>query len=51
MSIGSNAEQDHIEAWRIAEHTDKLALVASRSGVEIRIVGRHSVRARMTHVR
>ena len=51
MSIGSNAEQDHIEAWRIAEHTDKLALVGSRSGVEIRIVGRHSVRARMTHVR
>ena len=51
MSIGANAEQDHIEAWRIAEHTDKFALVGSRSGVEIRIVGRHSVRARMTHVR
>ena len=50
MSIGSNAEQDHIEAWRIAEHTDKLALVASRSGVEIGIVGRHAVRARLTEL-
>ena len=35
MSVGSNAEQDHIEAWRIAEHADKLALVGPRSGVEI----------------
>lgn len=51
MSIRSHTEQDHVEAWPIAEHTDKFVLVGARSCVEIRIAGRHSVRARMARVR
>ncbi len=46
VTIGTDAKQDDIEAWRRAENFDELGFVGERPGVELCRIARHAVHTR-----